>query len=77
MSQVVAVGEALVEVAFGQPGLPAHGPDGDGGPVRGAEQPHAGGDQIVTTTGLPVLQGNTGPTAATLTRGRRTPRLIF
>ena len=69
----VAVAEALVEVALGQPGLPAHRPHGERRAARTAEQFHPGGDQVAATQRLAILQWNARPAAASLTGGHITP----
>ncbi|WP_374201994.1 hypothetical protein [Actinokineospora sp. PR83] len=52
--ELVAVGEALVEVALGQPGRPADRPDGDTGAGGVTQQRHPGGEQGGTAGGTAV-----------------------
>ena len=76
-NELVAVGEALVEVALGQPGRAADRAHGQPRAAFAAQQRHAGGDQFVAAQHLAVLQGNAGPAAPSLTGRHITPKLLW
>src|SRR5690606_31042502 len=75
--ELVPVGEALVEVAFGQPGLPAHRANRQRRAFAMPEQLHPGGDQLLAPEGLTIRQGHARPAAPPLTGGHGPPKLTL
>jgi hypothetical protein len=73
--ELIAVGEALVEVALGEARGAACGPHRECGSSFVSEKCHAGGEEFVAPTGLTVLEWNAGPTASSLTCSHITPKL--
>ena len=62
--ELVAVGEALVEVAGVEAGPLAHRPHRRAGVALGAQEVEAGVDQLRAPLGGPLLGGDAGPPAA-------------
>jgi hypothetical protein len=71
--ELVAVGEALVEVALGQTCRAADRTHGQRGPGLAAQRLDAGGDEFVAAQDLAVLQRNARPSAPSLTGRHITP----
>ncbi len=76
-NEVLAVGEALVEVALGQVGPAADGAHRECRSGFAAEQLYAGGDQGVAAQRVAIFQGDARPASPSLTRLHFAPKIKF